>query len=108
MGPASVGRSSREEGRVTAWGRTVLAQRTEQKVRVLQETLHRAAKADPKRMVGVLYDKVTWWEVLWLAWYRVRRHRGAAGVEVWTIEASKASGWERFGPEHKPARRAKP
>lgn len=81
---------------MTAWGRTALAQRTDQKVRVLQETLHRAAKADPKRTLGVLYDKVTQWEVLWLAWYRVRRNRGAPGVDGRTIEAIKASGEVRF------------
>jgi len=92
---------------VTAWARTVLAQRTEQKVRVLQETLHRAAKADPKRMFGVLYDKVTWWEVLWLAWYRVRRNRGAPGVDGRTIEAIKASGEVRFLREIQAELRAK-
>ena len=92
---------------MTAWGRTVLAQRTEQKVRVLQETLHRAAKADPKRTFGVLYDKVTRWEVLWLAWYRVRRNRGAPGVDGRTIEAIKASGEVRFLREIQAELRAK-
>jgi retron-type reverse transcriptase len=58
--------------------------------------LHRAAKADPKRTFGVLYDKVTWWEVLWLAWYRVRRNRGAPGVDGRTSEAIKGYGEVRF------------
>lgn len=94
--PASVGRSSRGEGPVTAKGLTALAQRTDQKVRVLQETLHQAAKENPRRTFGVLYDKVARWEVLWQAWYRVRRNRGAPGVDGRTIEAIKAHGEVQF------------
>lgn len=74
--PASVGRPSREEGPVTT-GKSSLAQSTMKKVRVLQETLYRAAKENLRRTFGVLYDKVCRWEVLWEAWYRVRRNRGA-------------------------------
>src|SRR5437870_2625114 len=58
-------------------------------------------------MFGVLYDKVTWWEVLWLAWYRVRRNRGAPGVDGRTIEAIKASGEVRFLREIQAELRAK-
>jgi hypothetical protein len=86
-GPASVGRSLRGEGPVTAMGKSLLAQRTIKKVRVLQETLYRAAKENLRRTFGVLYDKVCRWEVLWEAWYRVRRNRGAPGVDGRTIEA---------------------
>jgi len=81
---------------VTAWDRTALAQRTDQKVRVLQETLHRTAKADPKRTFGVLNDKVTLWEVLWLAWYRVRRNRGAPGSMVGQLRPSRRTGRSGF------------
>jgi hypothetical protein len=94
--PASVGRSSREEGPVTAAGKSSLAQRTIKKVRVLQETLYLAAKENPRRTFGVLYDKVCQWEVLWEAWYRVRRNRGAPGVDGRTIEAIKAQGEVAF------------
>src|SRR6516225_9077211 len=94
--PASVGRSSREAGPVTATGTSPLAQRTIKKVRVLQETLYRAAKENPRRTFGVLYDKVCRWEVLWEAWYRVRRNRGAPGVDGRTIEAIKAQGEVEF------------
>jgi hypothetical protein len=47
-----------QEGPVTATGTSLLAQRTIKKVRVLQETLYRAAKENPRRTFGVLYDKV--------------------------------------------------
>ncbi len=86
---------------------TALAQRTNEQVRVLQETLHRAAKEDLRRTFGVLYDKVYRWEVLWQAWYRVRRNRGAPGVDGRTIEAIKASGEVQFLREIQAELRAK-
>lgn len=95
-GPASAGVIPREEGPVTARCLPALAQRTNEKVRVLQETLHTAAKEDLRRTFGVLYDKVYRWEVLWLAWYRVRRNRGAPGVDGRTIRAIQAEGEVEF------------
>ena len=69
------------------------AQRTTlEKVRVLQRTLYRAAKAQPQRTFGVLFDKVCSLEVLWVAWEQVRRNRGAAGVDGETIESIEARG----------------
>ena len=69
------------------------AQRTPfEKVRVLQRKLYRAAKAQPQRTFGVLYDKVCRLEVLEVAWDQVRRNRGAAGVDGETIEAIEARG----------------
>ena len=69
------------------------AQRTPfEKVRVLQRKLYRAAKAQPQRTFGVLYDKVCRLEVLEMAWDQVRRNRGAAGVDGETIEAIEARG----------------
>jgi hypothetical protein len=61
--------------------------------------LYRAAKENPRRTFGVLYDKVCRWEVLWEAWYRVRRNRGAPGVDGRTIEAIKAQGEVAFTKE---------
>jgi len=63
-----------------------------EKVRVLQRKLYRAAKAQPQRTFGVLYDKVCRLEVLEVAWDQVRRNRGAAGVDGETIEAIEARG----------------
>jgi len=95
-GPTSAGVFPREEGPVTAKRLSPLAQRTTQKVQVLQETLHAAAKKDPKRTFGILYDKVCRWDVLWTAWFRVRRNRGAPGVDGRTIRAIQAEGEVAF------------
>ena len=73
------------------------AQRTPlERVRVLQRKLYRAAKAQPQRTFGVLYDKICSREVLWVAWSQIRRNRGAAGVDGKTIESIEAQGVERF------------
>jgi len=55
------------------------------KVRELQRTLYRAAKADPGRRFHALYDKVYRRDVLERAWELVRTNRGAAGIDRQTI-----------------------
>lgn len=54
---------------------------TTDNVRELQQTLYRAAKADPKRRFHALYDKVYRRDVMERAWDQVRRNRGAAGID---------------------------
>ena len=66
------------------------------KVQELQRKLYRAAKAQPKRTFGILYDKVCSEMVVRTAFEQVRRNRGAAGVDGVTIESIEASGVERF------------
>ncbi|MGB7295623.1 MAG: reverse transcriptase domain-containing protein [Candidatus Aminicenantales bacterium] len=74
--PALAGAYSDEEGLVTAGGKSLLAQRTQKEVQVLQNTLRRAAKKEPGRRFGILCDKVCRWEVLWTSWIRVQRNKG--------------------------------
>lgn len=63
-----------------------MARTTKQdKVRELQRTLYRAAKADPGRRFHALYDKVHRRDVLERAWGLVRANRGAAGIDQETI-----------------------
>lgn len=85
-----------EEGPVTAKGESSFAQRTQRKVQVLQNKLHQAAKKDLSRKFGILYDKITIWEVLWTSWIRVQRNKGAPGIDGRTIKAIKDEGEVKF------------
>jgi RNA-directed DNA polymerase len=66
------------------------------KVRDLQRTLYRAAKADPGRRFHALYDKVHRRDVLERAWELVRANRGAAGIDRQTIADVEGYGVARL------------
>jgi group II intron reverse transcriptase/maturase len=66
------------------------------KVRELQRTLYRAAKADPGRRFHALYDKVHRRDVLERAWELVRANRGAAGIDRKTIADVERYGVDRL------------
>ncbi|MBV9729146.1 MAG: group II intron reverse transcriptase/maturase [Pseudonocardiales bacterium] len=66
------------------------------KVRALQHTLYRAAKADPGRRFHTLWDKVLRRDVLWRAWVAVRRNDGAPGIDKLTLGAVEEYGIARF------------
>ncbi len=66
------------------------------RVRELQRTLYRAAKADPRRRFHALYDKVFRRDVLERAWGQVRRNRGAAGIDRQTIHDVEQYGIDRL------------
>ena len=87
---------SDEDGPVTAKGQSPRAQRTLRKVQVLQNKLHQAAKKDLNRTFGILYDKISIWEVLWISWIRVQKNKGVPGVDGRTIEAIKNGGEVKF------------
>ena len=66
------------------------------KVRELQRTLYRAAKADPGRRFHALYDKVYRRDVLERAWESVRANRGAAGIDKQSIADVERYGVDRL------------
>jgi RNA-directed DNA polymerase len=66
------------------------------KVRELQRKLWAAAKQSSGRRFHALYDRVHRGDVLWEAWERVRRNRGAAGVDRVTLAAVEDYGVERM------------
>ena len=66
------------------------------RVRELQRTLYRAAKADPGRRFHALHDKVHRRDVLECAWDLVRRNRGAAGIDQITITDVEHYGVDRL------------
>ena len=84
MGRAATSFQRHAQGRA---GECHIVARTakQDKVRELQRTLYRAAKADPKRRFHALYDKVLRRDVLERAWELVRVNRGAAGIDRQTI-----------------------
>jgi retron-type reverse transcriptase len=74
-----------------------MARTTKQdKVRELQRTLCRAAKADPGRRFHALYDKIYRRDVLERAWELVRANRGVAGIDRQTIADVEQYGVSRL------------
>jgi group II intron reverse transcriptase/maturase len=65
-------------------------------VRQLQRRLWRAAKQQPGRCFHALLDRIYRRDVLWEAWRRVKRNRGAAGVEAMTLAEVEQAGVEAF------------
>ena len=65
---------------------------TGDRVRDLQRTLYRAAKADPQRRFHALFDKLSDRAVLERAWARVRASNGAAGIDRTTITEIEQAG----------------
>jgi len=66
--------------------RTVVVDKVRlEKVRALQHTLYRTAKADPGRRFHALWDKVLRRDVLWRGWIAVRANEGAPGIDSVTL-----------------------
>ena len=66
------------------------------KVRQLQRQLWAAAKRSPGRRFHALYGQMCRGDVLHEAWKRVRRNKGAAGVDRMTIDDIEQYGVRRF------------
>jgi RNA-directed DNA polymerase len=66
------------------------------KVRQLQRRLWVAAKRHPGRRFHALHDRIARGDILAEAWKRVKRNRGAAGVDAQTIADVEQYGVERF------------
>jgi group II intron reverse transcriptase/maturase len=65
-------------------------------VRQLQRRLWIAAKRSPERRFHALLDRIYRRDVLWAAWQRVKRNRGAAGVDRETLDRVEQYGVERL------------
>lgn len=66
------------------------------KVRKLQRRLYVCAKQSKSRRFHALYDRIYRDDVLWEAWKRVRRNRGAAGVDKESLEWISQYGVRRW------------
>ena len=67
-----------------------------EKVRQLQRLLWAAAKQSPERRFHALYDRISRSDVLQEAWKRVKRNKGAAGVDAQTLADVEQLGVDRF------------
>jgi RNA-directed DNA polymerase len=65
-------------------------------VRELQRKLWVAAKRSPDRRFHALFDRIHGSDVLWEAWRRVRKNKGAAGIDRQTLEAVEEFGVARL------------
>ena len=66
------------------------------KVRELQRKLYTAAKRSPGRRFHALYDRIFRGDVLEEAWERVKRNRGAAGIDGETLAEIEQRGVGEF------------
>src|SRR6266545_2301090 len=81
---------------VEAASEMALATRGRSNVRGLQRRLWAVAKRSRGRRFHALYDRISRSDVLWEAWERVRRNRGAAGVDRLTLAEVEVYGVERL------------
>jgi RNA-directed DNA polymerase len=68
-------------------------------VRQLQRRLWVAAKRSPERRFHALMDRIWRADILWEAWRRVKKNRGAAGVDAMTLARVEQYGVERLVEE---------
>jgi RNA-directed DNA polymerase len=89
--------AGKREGTATSSGPTNPGPRKQvDKVRRLQRRLCGAAKRSPERRFHALYDHLSRSDVLGEAWKRVKRNKGAGGVDKQTIADIEQSGVAAF------------
>lgn len=88
-------RGTREGMAVTRPNHPVRASSND-KVQQLQRRLWASAKQFPERRFHALFDRIHRGDVLWAAWQRVRRNKGAAGVDGVTLAEVESYGAERM------------
>jgi RNA-directed DNA polymerase len=71
-------------------------QEPDEKVRQLQRKLYGVAKQQKERRFHALYDRIFRSDVLKESWRRVKRNKGAAGVDEVTLEAVEEYGVEKL------------
>jgi RNA-directed DNA polymerase len=91
----NVGQASTREG-MTERSNHPGGRESTDKVRQLQRRLWSAAKRQPGRRFHALMDRIYRRDVLWDAWRRVKRNRGAAGIDGMTLTAVEQLGVEAF------------
>jgi len=102
-----VGRASTREGMTgTPGSNSPSGHPPADHVRQLQRRLWVAAKRSPERRFHALMDRIWRGDVLQEAWRRVKRNRGAAGVDGVTLGAVEQYGVERLLEELAAALRA--
>ncbi len=95
-GMTGVSRSNYPDGPSPVVADDELLRASPVKVQQLQRTLWAAAKQSSGRRFHALCDRIYRGDVLWEAWERVRKNRGAAGVDRVTLVAVEAYGVDRM------------
>jgi len=68
----------------------------EEKVRRFQRKLYLKAKQERSYRFYILYDKIYRWDILVLAWYRVKKKSGSPGVDGESFAEIERKGIEHF------------